>query len=139
MKMKGRAYLIEKYPEDIVQGGDKVKRAYDKAGISKDSKRDIALYKLSPALVWDRERIDYIVISAVKMSFRIKKHVSHQVAETMVFRSNRKGKIEFSDEITTRHGFVPHENILMELGYELDKTVLKPETEKHFGDILREL
>ena len=136
MKMKGRAFLIKKFPSKFTDGMDKfskIKKIYDKMN------RNIALYKMSPPLVWNGERINYVVVSAVHVQVKIAKNTTHEIAETMVFKSNKQGDVGFDDEITTRHGALPHASVLLELGYELDTTVLKPETDKHFGDILREL
>jgi len=131
MRLKGKAYLVKKFPSDLLSDPYLKKRLSSKH----KSKRDIGLYKISPAIKGHQ----YVVVSSVYIQIPIAKKTTHIVQETMIFLSNRKGDVEFGEEYKTFHGFLPHDQVLRDIGYELEELKLKPETEKHFGDILREL
>ena len=133
MKLKGRAHLIKKFPNNIF-GSDEADRIM-KSSKNVKGKRNIALYKISPPI----NKHFYVVVSSVRINIPMNKKESHIVQETMIFLSNNKGDVRIGEEYKTFYGFLPHDQVLRDIGYELEELKLKPETEKHFGDILREL
>jgi len=133
MKLKGKAYFVKKFSNNIF-GSDEADRII-KSSKNVKGKRNIALYKVSPPIKGHQ----YVVVSSVKIEIPMNKKESHIIQETMVFFSNHKGDVEFGQEFKTFYGFLPHDKVLMDIGYELVEFKLKPETEKYFGDILREL
>lgn len=123
MKFRGKAFLK--------------KRKKTKKGL------DSSLYKLSrdyhhPSI----GDIDYILISRVKIlaaSVPFKLRKKHLVDETIMFASNKMGYASIEHELEIFDGRVSDEEALRKIGYEIGDIKLKPETKKHFGDIIENL
>ena len=105
--------------------------------------RDKSLYKLSsPYKHPSIGEIDYVLISRVKIlganvPFNLRKKAL--VDKTIIFASDRFGfaSIEHELEIIDKH--VSDEDALKRIGYEIGDINIKPETRKHFGDIIENL
>lgn len=105
--------------------------------------KDSSLYKLSPPFKHiSIGEVDYALISRVKIlgsdvPFHLRKKAL--VDETIIFASDRFGfaSIEHELEIIDKH--VSDEDALKRIGYEIGDIIIKPETRKHFGDIIENL
>ena len=123
MKLKGQAFL--KKIRKTQQGVDR------------------ALYKLSPGYFHPSMGVtDHVLISRVKMlgadvPFKLRKKML--VDETVMFASNQRGHASWEHELGKFNGFLTDAQALQRIGYEISDIALKPETRKHFGDIIENL
>lgn len=123
MKFRGKAFLK--------------KRWKNKRG------KDSSLYKLSPEYKHPSiGEIDYVLISRVKIlgadvPFKLRKKLL--VNETIIFASDKFGFASIEHELEIIDNHVSDEEALQRIGYEIGDIKLKPETKKHFGDIIENL
>lgn len=105
--------------------------------------KDSSLYKLKPPL--DHRsigEIEFVLISRVKIlrpdvPFHLRKKLLAD--ETIIFASDRFGFASIEHELDIIDKHVNDEEALRRIGYEIGDIELKPETKKHFGDIIENL
>lgn len=105
--------------------------------------KDSSLYKLIPPFKHiSMGEIDYALISRIKIlppDAPFKQRKKYIVDETIVFASDKFGFASIEHELDIIDKHISDEEALKKVGYEIGDIKIKPETKKHFGDIIENL
>ena len=142
----GKAFLLHdispKTPQEIdkvMQSVPRFKEMYSKYPAVQFTDFILNVYKLVPPFSAGKPHdvVHYVLLASFNISNTTRDGTYYEIKETSVYKCNSKGKILHEEEIYITHKHHDAKDVLIDMGakYEIMPT-MKPETTKHFADIL---
>lgn len=110
----------------------------------REGKRRASVYQLNPPFKSGKKFFQYVILSSVDLKFKVPDELKKalkafgkqlpRIVETKVFPCSKNAKHVSFYEIFSSSS-LDHEKVLRDMGYE-EMVQLKPDTEKHFKDII---
>lgn len=144
----GKAFILKdispKTPEEIkkvINSVPRFKETYSKYPAVSFTDFDLKVYKLVPPFSagLPHKIVEYVLLASFVISHSTRNGEYYEIKETSVYKCNSKGKILHPEEIYITHKHHDPKDVLVDMGGRYEIMEMKPETTKHFADIIGSL